>query len=180
MNDDGMKENILFIIFIFITFGVGYYIGVKVTNDEWKLKMMDTPTKRTITTTADTTKPLREEKKIYTPPKRPPQRRTTFDADSILKAGIAKGIDSATAIFNFIVAPVDTMVVFATQDSALIYYEPLTRMLTIDFIPAPRVEKTIHIVDSVYVPIPTQQPWYDHWYIGALGISVILFGLSQI
>lgn len=183
MNDTEMKENILFVIFILVGLGIGYYIGEKVTNDKWQLKIANAPTKRTTTIIADTIKSPREEKKIYIPPKPTPQRRTTYSsfyADSVFKAGIAKGIDSATALFHYVTAPVDTMIVFATQDTMLLYYAPLNRMLTIDFIPAPKIERTIHIVDSVYVAMPSQQPWYDRWYIGALGSALVLFGLAQI
>ena len=176
--DDGMKQNILFIVLIFVAFGIGYYVGCKVTADEWKAKIATAPSKRTVDTSETKTTPPAETKTIYTPPKPAPKDRV--DVDSIFKSGITKGVDSIKTLFAYVTAPVDTIAGFLTGDTVRAQYDPLTRMMTLGLLAGPRIERTITIVDSVFVPMPSEQAWYDHWYVGTIGTIVLVFAASQL
>jgi hypothetical protein len=40
------------------------------------------------------------------------------------------------------------------------------------------IERTI--TDSIFVPIPSEQSWYDHWYWGVIGTGIVIVGANQL
>ena len=36
------------------------------------------------------------------------------------------------------------------------------------------------VVVTKYIPVEVENPWYDHWYVGAIGTIALVFGASQL
>lgn len=173
-----MKEHILFIVLVIAALGIGYYVGCELTNADWNKRFYNAPSKRDTVFVHDTIRPPKEEKKFYNQPSIPPQRR--IQADSVFNAGMQKGIDSVASLFAWYTAKEETTVAFETGDTVQHWFDPLTRVSWFGLQPAPKLKETIFITDSIYVPTPSEQAWYDHWYIGALGAVLVFIGFSQL
>lgn len=162
-----MKKGILEILLFILVACAFLWTGMELKDREWKAKVFVRANPADTTRTIETM-PMPEQKKtIQNPVKVTPQHK--INADSIFNAGIAKGVDSARAIFVNATAPEETTIVFDSVGTLYHSFDPLTRLSIFGMQPFPRQREIFRITDSVFVPMPSGQSWYDHWYIGALG-----------
>lgn len=169
---DNMKENIVFIVLLFIGIGAGYAVGLYVGKDRTEDTYRDAPRRRDTTTTVKE-RPLPEQKKQVKQPVRPVPQESRLSADSVFNAGLAKGMDSLRSLFAWKVAPRETTVTFDTVGTLIHQSDRLRDMEIYTFQPFPRKEIERIITDSIYVPMVNPAPWYDHWYWGAIGAGAI-------
>lgn len=178
MNDDTMKQNILMILLIVAGIGITWFVRGCVDEKSFENRILKAGSKRDTIRTIDTVYLPEQKKSFRSPPNITPQHRN--DADSVFAAGIKKGADSAAALFTYHTAPEETTITFDSVGTLWHRFTPLTRLSEYTFQPFPRRTEMLAIIDSIFVPMPSEQPWYDHWYVGSIGTILIVLGASQL
>ena len=178
MIDDTMKQTLIWIVIVIAAFGAGTWTGMKLKDGEWKAKIFIQANPPDTTRTIETTPMPEQKKKFKAPPKITPQHQ--IDADSVFNAGMQHGADSVRNAFAYYTAPMWGEVHFDTVGTLAYRFEPLTRMTDFTMLPFPRRKEIIKIIDSVFVPMPSEQSWYDHWWMGAIGMGLTMYGASQL
>lgn len=153
-----------------------YYRG-ELKDKEWEAKLRESPVTHHAWQTV-TEQPLPEQKKeIRTKPKITAEHK--LDADSIFNAGLAKGIDSLRTEFAYYTAPRDTSVIF--DSVGILHYRsvPLERMDYFEFQPFPRKVVEHWSVDSIFVPTPEKDSWYEHWQTQVLVGGLVIIAVVK-
>ena len=174
-----MKEHILFVILVCAALGAGFSAGLYVGKDKTEDRYERAPHRRDTTRTVRSTPQPEQQIEVRSRPQLTPQ--SIIDADSVFQAGMQSGIDSVRRLFAYYTAPRETSIVFDSVGKLLHLSDRLRDMEIYLLQPFPRREVETTIRDTVFVPGEgTPNPWYDHWYIGALGTAATLWGLTRL
>jgi len=129
-----------------------------------------THTRDTSTVVRDIPQPPKHEELGPLPAKIPAKARPRID--STFKAAAAAGMDSLKSLVNYLAAPVDTTIRTDSSGYVRIQYDPVSRMLAADFMPAPRREIERTIVDSSSYPIIEHDSFTTRATIFSAGAAV--------
>lgn len=175
-----MKENILFIIFLFAGWAGMWYFRGELKDKEWREKLNWGNSKR------DTSVSVRETKIPAQRETAKPSARSTAsherDVDSSLMLALSGARDTVSALrhlISFYTAPRETTVRFRSGDSLLHQSDRLRGIEIYTLMLIPRKDSLWTFTDSIFVPQMVDRAWYDRWYWGSLATAAVVILINK-
>jgi len=176
-----MSDKIVTLITYIIAIAIGYYIGSELKDKEWRARFTDAPSRRDTTTTVHQIPIPQQTAEVKIKPRITESHRSAVD--SSLRKDLLANKDTISVLREKIVlytAPRETTIVFDEVGELFHRSERLTGMEYYALNPFPQKVFERIITDSIFVPTPSEQPWYDHWYWGVIGTGVVIIGANQL